>query len=76
MKNWKVEYAYRKNGEYFEDSIFVRAPYLDSAYREASVALSGMSWAKNWDEVHNGRFCDRFLIWNIGLVAEADEEVF
>ena len=76
MKKWKVDYAYRVGGKYCEDDMFVIAMYADKVLAEANSILNLKAYELGWDVIDNGCYHDRFFVWNIGLVAEADEEVF
>ena len=73
MKKWRIDYAYRVGGEYKEDSAFVIAMGIKSALSDANMGLSARAYKDNWDVNSSG---DRYMIWNIGIVAEADDEVF
>lgn len=72
MKNWKVDYAYRKDGKYFEGTMTVTAVSITAAIGSVEVALFTKAYEGDWDW-KEGR---RFVIWNAGIVADADEEVF
>ena len=75
MKKWRIDYAYRKNGEYKEGELFVIGMYIDAAISEANSVLNGMAWKDDWDVKDNGHYHDRFMIWNIGIMMDADDEV-
>ena len=76
MKKWRVDYAYRKGGEYFEDSVFIEAFHVDGVLYDANAILAGKSIDGGWDEKTENGFIRRYKIGNVGIVCEADEEVF
>jgi hypothetical protein len=66
VNEWKVNYAFRKNGVYKEAFIMVSAGFIYGALEEADKKLVAMCIDEGWD-VYN--------IWNVGIMGDADEEV-
>ena len=66
MKKWCVDYSFRIGDKYEEDRIYVEARFLDEAFFRADTVLNTMWHDENWDA---------FFIWNIGIMADADEEM-
>ena len=66
MRDWVVEYAYRCDGNYVEKRMYVKAEFLDEAYNVAHAKINEMAVNNVWS-------C--YMIWDIGLIADADEEV-
>jgi len=75
MKEWRVDYAYRKDGKYTEDSLKIIAGSVDGAIYEANSILVTKAWAENWDERSFNSLRERYAIWNVGVIMDADEEV-
>ena len=76
MKNWKVDYAYRKDGKYHDDSMIVVAMSAEGAIREATSVLNGRAWNEAWTAKMTPDSYRSYMIWNVGIIADADEEVF
>lgn len=76
MKKWRIDYAFRKDGEYTEDYIVVWEMYADKALSKANSILNFKACELGWDLKDNRHYHDRFMIWNIAIIAEADEEIF
>lgn len=75
MKKWRVDYAFRKDGTYTEAEMFVIATSIYSVISEANAVLNKKAWDEKWDTVDRGPYRIRYEIWNVGLMADADEEV-
>ena len=76
MKEWRVDYAYRLNGKYVEESMFVFARDIGGVIKEAESVLNVKAFQGLWDVVKDSEtYCHSYVIWNVGIMAEAHEEV-
>ena len=76
MKKWRVDYAYRINGEYREDEIYVIAKDMDGVLAEANSVLAVKAFQGLWDVIKDRETdCHAYMIWNIGIMMDADDEV-
>lgn len=76
MKNWRVDYAYRLEGKYIEESVFIVALDIAGAIKEADSVLSVKAFQGLWDVIKDSAtHCHAYVIYNVGIMAEADEEV-
>lgn len=74
-KWWKVEYAFRKDGKYVEDTMYVFEMYVSGAISKANAFLNKKASDDHWDSKSNGHYHDRFVIWDVGIIGDAEEEV-
>ena len=75
MKKWRIDYAYRKDGKYCEGEIFLEAMTIDEALGKANSALLAEGLEGGWDATDKIASYNGFTVWNIGIMADADDEV-
>ena len=76
MKNWRVDYAFRLDGKYIEESLFIVARDVSGAIKEAESVLNVKAFQGLWDVIKDSEtYCHAYVIYNVGILAEADEEV-
>lgn len=64
---WRILYAYRdSDGAYHEKDMMLEKEDVEEVIREAKEALAKEAEANMWRA---------WLIWDVGLIADADEEV-
>lgn len=76
MKNWRVDYAYRLDGKYIENYCLLLARDVSGAIKEAESVLNVKAFQGLWDVIKDSETdCHAYVIYNVGIMAGADEEV-